>query len=601
MELLQPEPFTFCVPEGFWRRCARLKARKWKLAVKRVPCQASYGRGRRTLHTPWPARLIFRMPSEEDCHDDDVDSDHADIEIDDEDVIRVPAVMHIHETLQELQEATAKDVGTVDTAQLHVFMDLKHRQCHFRAAYPVYSGFLVQNLAVGDDCSFSELECTDPSTRDDTFGLPVWNAVIKAHLDCHSGDGDGIIRVKCRRRQEIREFVVSVQTIQDLDNDRPSIDSELTAEVTTHAMTMGDDQEGSAQAALLNLQLMTWRFAPGLDLDKLGTRRFLILGCGTLGCNLLRTLVAWGGRRFALVDNGAVGLGTSARQSLMTAADAGRRKVDAVRAHLQAMISDPALLVDAHDFSIPMPGHAHDDMESDMKLTEDVETLSRLVQACDVMFLVTDSRESRWLPAILGRWHHKTVVTVALGFDDFLVNLNRYDSAGSTNDDDMVGNYGGCYFCSDPTSLPGDSLTRRPLDLACTVTRPGLSSMAAGLAVELVMSSLFLNANNKVDDDLNGGQSEHMNRVTTHAGMDMHIRGGFSQVDDGSFFALRTYRPSACPECCACGDRVLRALHLQGPKFLGRCLRDLPGEYGRLHPQPSSHEHQGIQVDLETF
>ena len=51
-----------------------------------------------------------------------------------------------------------------------------------------------------------------------------------------------------------------------------------------------------------------------------------------------------------------------------------------------------------------MPGHAClDETESRTAF----EKLRSLVQSHDVIFLLTDSRESRWLPALLGHQHKK--------------------------------------------------------------------------------------------------------------------------------------------------------------------------------------------------
>jgi ubiquitin-like modifier-activating enzyme ATG7 len=84
-----------------------------------------------------------------------------------------------------------------------------------------------------------------------------------------------------------------------------------------------------------------------------------------------------------------------------------------------------------------MPGHPY---SNDEKLQADVEKLSNLINEHDVVFLLTDSRESRWLPTVLATQMNKIVINSALGFDTYLV-MRHGSRQGSSNL--------GCYYCND--------------------------------------------------------------------------------------------------------------------------------------------------------
>jgi ubiquitin-like modifier-activating enzyme ATG7 len=54
-------------------------------------------------------------------------------------------------------------------------------------------------------------------------------------------------------------------------------------------------------------------------------------------------------------------------------------------------------------------------------MIEDTLKLEELIKEHDVVFLLLDSREARWLPTVRSNVHSKICLTIALGFDTFLV------------------------------------------------------------------------------------------------------------------------------------------------------------------------------------
>ena len=101
-------------------------------------------------------------------------------------------------------------------------------------------------------------------------------------------------------------------------------------------------------------------------------------------------------------------------------------------------------------------------------MEQEVNQLSELISGHDVIFLLTDSRESRWLPTLLAQHHgkvhsgrkkqlslpihsplpsQKLVINAALGFDTYVV--MRHGIHPEYHNGDATSATLGCYFCND--------------------------------------------------------------------------------------------------------------------------------------------------------
>lgn len=248
---------------------------------------------------------------------------------------------------------------------------------------------------------------------------------------------------------------------------------------------------------------------PKLDLPTLSNLNVLLIGAGTLGCSVARTLLGWGVRHFTFLDNGTVSYSNPVRQSLFelsdchttttnnnnnnsssaTATGGGGKDKAVAAAEALKWIAGPSIQSCGHKFTIPMPGHSFLGSKNEEDVArKDVQQLDQLIQNSDVIFLLTDTRESRWLPTVMANAHDKMLINAALGLDSWLVMRHgggNNNSNNSSNNKDRLG----CYFCNDIVAAQ-NSTKDRTLDQQCTVTRPGIAPIASSMAVELMISLL---------------------------------------------------------------------------------------------------------------
>eukprot|EP01064_Diplonema_japonicum_P030482 TRINITY_DN5195_c2_g1_i3.p1 TRINITY_DN5195_c2_g1~~TRINITY_DN5195_c2_g1_i3.p1 ORF type:complete len:670 (+),score=178.52 TRINITY_DN5195_c2_g1_i3:2563-4572(+) len=309
----------------------------------------------------------------------------------------------------------------------------------------------------------------------------------------------------------------------------------------------------ASESANLNLSLMKWRMLPNLDLEKIAAQKCLLVGSGTLGCGVARNLMKWGIHNFTMIDRGQVSYSNTVRQSLFVHEDAVAGKNKALAAADACRRIHPLCKVDHVDMSVPMPGHIVSESEEEaVKAT--CEKFEKLIEEHDAVFLLTDSRESRWLPSMLGTKHKKIVINAALGFESYLA--MRHGCPGGES------KRLGCYFCNDITS-PVDSLSDRTLDQQCTVTRPGVSDIASALAVELLTAVLSHPEGIYAQPPGNEGHSTGVLGCVPH-----QIRGGLYSFDQNLI------RGDHFPNCVACSSRVVDMYTEQGFPFLLKVLND---------------------------
>ncbi|XP_006564569.1 ubiquitin-like modifier-activating enzyme atg7 isoform X2 [Apis mellifera] len=254
-----------------------------------------------------------------------------------------------------------------------------------------------------------------------------------------------------------------------------------------------DPTKLSDKAINLNLKLMKWRLVPNLDLEKICNLKCLLLGAGTLGCSVARVLLGWGVNNIIFVDSSHVSHSNTVRQSLYNHQDAIKHKYKAHAAKDALLNIRPSINTEGIVLHIPMPGHVVG--QSMLESTkQSLKKLEELIEISDVVFLLLDSREARWLPTVLCAAKNKITINAALGFDSYTVQRHGTRNFNNQISPDLEvknprGMDLGCYFCNDVTQ-PGNSQTDRTLDQQCTVSRPGLSQIAAGLAVELLVALL---------------------------------------------------------------------------------------------------------------
>ncbi|KOS22748.1 Ubiquitin-like modifier-activating enzyme atg7 [Escovopsis weberi] len=411
----------------------------------------------------------------------------------------------------------------------------------------------------------------DPSTYEEGPSWPLRNLLVlirqrfglsKANILC--------FRDMWSRRHEARSIIlplemdpVEIMTIKEM----PKVtgwERARNGKLQAQQANLGEymDPTKLADSSVdLNLKLMKWRLAPDLNLDLIKNTKCLLLGAGTLGGYVSRNLLGWGVRHVTFVDYGKVSFSNPVRQPLFEFEDCvngGKPKAAQAAAMLRRIY--PGVKSEGHSLSVPMLGHPFLD---ESRTRGDYEKLEALIQEHDAVFLLMDTRESRWLPTVMGKAAGKIVMNAALGFDSYVV--MRHGSETPAAGQAPLG----CYFCNDVVA-PADSMKDQTLDQQCTVTRPGVAAIASALLVELLTSLL----QHPLGKDAPAPQARpgvvpERDPADHPLGLVPHqIRGYVST------FQNMVIRGQSYDSCSACSPKILEAYRRDGWGFVKRALQE---------------------------
>jgi ubiquitin-like modifier-activating enzyme ATG7 len=324
-----------------------------------------------------------------------------------------------------------------------------------------------------EDCFIS---FADPSTYSDNPGWMLRNLLVLIRHRWHLSE----VQLLCYRDTHLRRDQAHSLIIQLSSDPTPEIAPSPSDEVSTPrprtpkmpkvtgwernesgkltSRTVDlseymDERKLADQAVDLNLKLIKWRIAPSIDLDVIKNCKCLLLGAGTLGTYVSRTLMGWGVKKITFVDNANVSFSNPVRQPLFNFKDClqgGAKKAERAAEALSEIY--PGVEATGHVMEVPMAGHP---IVDSVKTQEDFEKLKRLIHEHDAIFLLMDTRESRWLPTVMGKAAGKIVLNAALGFDTFVV-LRHGLKASNEGEVEH-----GCYFCNDVVA-PADVSVSTP-------------------------------------------------------------------------------------------------------------------------------------------
>ena len=311
-ELLQFEPWGVCkFSTLFWKELAARKLNEFQKGRKDLRIRGFYEKPKDNSATS--PKLFFTTESfEPDC----VSS-----------VAEISGIFHqisgkmiICDTIEEFkgldrlaeatkvasESATCENLDDIDYFLIFAFADVKRFKFYHQICYPV-------KLFTHEQITWTRARCpdleeksllaltaqddhiifNDPSGAANAPGWPLRQVLVNI------SQKNSILKellVVCLRENERFSFKAHFpknRHIEGISGWERSIEepSKIAPVRITDLSALIDPIQLAKQAGELNLKLMKWRLIPDLDLETLRETSCLLIGAGTLGCNVLRILL----------------------------------------------------------------------------------------------------------------------------------------------------------------------------------------------------------------------------------------------------------------------------------------------------------------------
>lgn len=136
----------------------------------------------------------------------------------------------------------------------------------------------------------------DPSSDGTAAGWPLRNFLAYLHVR-HQVSRLRVICYRSLPTESLTSIVILDPASSAYDRANPTAvgwEKNTAGKLGPRMADLGglmDPKRLADQAVDLNLKLMRWRIMPALDLDKIKNTKCLLLGAGTLGCYVSRSLM----------------------------------------------------------------------------------------------------------------------------------------------------------------------------------------------------------------------------------------------------------------------------------------------------------------------